>query len=404
MKNTLKKLTSATLCVTVSLCSLMSTSMNSAAEEGRFSGMTLAGIIDTVGDNAFYQTYSIWHGTACYLVDGSDYKGYFIEETAKATYVTITDGTSLPVAEINSKLSNGGQSDTLLYEQDGVYWYGSNGEVDHEKAVSVLSEYDNVLSIDTKCIVSVKDSSTRGSYVNIDYLYVDSEIDAEGFIADYPELQLSVPEYSPSEPAVTHLYTFSIGAKIGLINTEDVYNGLKRLMGSGIEYYLDWMVSDNIAPSSEAYKNIYTKSDDTPTTSCPDDLTQTTTSAVTEITTTTTADTKYFASIDEMVEMAKKDYQSKTGAYPASAEGILLEDGSLSIAMYDDSGALLETYVIDPVTGNGNAQGGDDVSLPQTGNNSLTIWLIYMGAFAMIGFGAFTVKHSGVVRRKKEER
>ncbi len=231
--------------------------VETTAPEVRFSGKSLTEIVDSFGDDAFYQTYPIWHGTACYLIDGDDFKGYFIREGAGSTYVTVTYGTSLPVDEINSELGNGEQTDTVLYEQDGVYWYGSNGEVDHEKAVSVLSGYDNVLSMDTKYSVSVRDASTLG-YLDVDYLYVDTEIDTESFIVDYPELQLAVSEYSPSEPAVTHLYTFSIGAKVGLVNTEEVYNALKRLMDSGIEFSLSWIETDNAIPIWEVTKNVYT--------------------------------------------------------------------------------------------------------------------------------------------------
>lgn len=269
MNTKFKKLLSCALSAALAMSSFIVQPVSAApaadtGEGGRFSGMTLTEIINSVGDDAFYQTYPIWHGTACYLVDGSDFKGHFIEETAQATYVTIADGTSLPVAEINSRLGSGEQSDTILYEQDGVYWYGSNGEADHEKAVSVLSEYENVLSVDTKYSVMVKDASSGGSYVNVDYIYVDSEIDTESFIADYPELQLSVSEYSPSAPAVVHLHTFSVGADIGLVNTEEIYNGLKRLMNSGIDYLLDCVVTADIAPSTVVFENIYTRSGDTP--------------------------------------------------------------------------------------------------------------------------------------------
>ncbi len=138
-----------------------------------------------------------------------------------------------------------------------------------------------------------------------------------------------------------------------------------------------------------------------------EDTTGTTTSAiqpsVITSTTTTTAAVEYFASIDEMVEMAKKDYQSKTGVNPASAEGVLLEDGSLSITMYDETGALLETYVIDPVTGNGKAQGGDDVELPQTGLNTTLHGMMIWGALALTGAGILLVAASENRRRRRSK-
>lgn len=73
------------------------------------------------------------------------------------------------------------------------------------------------------------------------------------------------------------------------------------------------------------------------------------------------------------------------------------------IALLDESGDPLETYVIDPITGIGTDSADQDVDLPQTGNNSLNNVLIVLGAIMLIGLGLYTTKASNVIRRKENE-
>lgn len=73
------------------------------------------------------------------------------------------------------------------------------------------------------------------------------------------------------------------------------------------------------------------------------------------------------------------------------------------IALLDESGDLLDTYVIDPTTGIGTDSANEDVDLPQTGNNSLNNVLIVLGAIMLIGMGLYTTKSSNVIRRKENE-
>lgn len=128
--------------------------------------------------------------------------------------------------------------------------------------------------------------------------------------------------------------------------------------------------------------------------------TTTTTTTVIETTATTEATTDYFASVDEMCEMALKDYEQKNGSPAAKAEVITNDDGTLSIQLTDEEGNILDTYVIDPVTGIGTSSDGAEVNLPQTGNNSLGTAVTAAAALALTLVGTFAVVKSGVIRKK----
>ena len=70
--------------------------------------------------------------------------------------------------------------------------------------------------------------------------------------------------------------------------------------------------------------------------------------------------------------------------------------------MTDADGNLLDTYVIDPVTGVGTGSDGKEVNLPQTGNNSLGT-AATAAALALTLTGVFVVTKSDIIRKKKEE-
>ena len=71
------------------------------------------------------------------------------------------------------------------------------------------------------------------------------------------------------------------------------------------------------------------------------------------------------------------------------------------MVLTDDSGNILDIYVINPDTGIGTDSANEEVNLPQTGNNSLMNILIFLNAVILTGFGFYTVRLSGVIRRKK---
>lgn len=137
------------------------------------------------------------------------------------------------------------------------------------------------------------------------------------------------------------------------------------------------------------------------TTTTEETTTESTTTTVSETTTTTTE--KYFASEDELCNMAIEDYKQKTGTTPAKAEATTNADGTLSIVLTDESDKVLDTYVIDPVTGIGTSSDGSEVNLPQTGNNSMKTVAATSAALALTLLGSFAVVKSGVIRKKEDE-
>ena len=108
----------------------------------------------------------------------------------------------------------------------------------------------------------------------------------------------------------------------------------------------------------------------------------------------------YFAPVDKMCDMAVKDYALKNDVTPAKAEAETNEDGSLSIILSDENGNVLDTYTIDPETGIGTDANGNEVNLPQTGNNSYNTLLTVIGAILLMIAGGFIMIR---FRRKKEE-
>jgi hypothetical protein len=111
----------------------------------------------------------------------------------------------------------------------------------------------------------------------------------------------------------------------------------------------------------------------------------------------------YIAPLDELCTMAQVDYRIKNGVNAASAEAEKKEDGSVSIVLSDDEGNVLDTYDIDPTTGIGTDSDGEEVNLPQTGNNSSQNRTIAVGAFLLIIAGGFCIASSARIRRRKEE-
>lgn len=133
--------------------------------------------------------------------------------------------------------------------------------------------------------------------------------------------------------------------------------------------------------------------------------TTTTTTTQTEPTTATIEPTNnHIASDEEFCDWAISDYQSKTGITAVKAEINENTEGLYEITLFDASENVLDTYVIDPDTGIGTNSANEEVNLPQTGNNLLTNLLITLGALMLMGLGFYTVKLSGVIHRKENEK
>lgn len=94
----------------------------------------------------------------------------------------------------------------------------------------------------------------------------------------------------------------------------------------------------------------------------------------------------------------------KTAIKVAKAEITKKTDINYEITLYDKSGNILDTYIVDPKTGIGYDSSGNSVNLPQTGNNSINKIMIILGSFLLIGFGFIAIKTSGVIKRKEHEK
>ena len=127
--------------------------------------------------------------------------------------------------------------------------------------------------------------------------------------------------------------------------------------------------------------------------------------AATSATTITTAATTSVTNIadEDLCNWAINDYQKKTGVTPANAEITARSENACKITLTDENGNVLDVYTVDPKTGTGTDSSNAEVNLPQTGNNSMTNWLLCVGAamFMALGFGA--VKASGILKRKEDE-
>ncbi|MCM1473506.1 MAG: LPXTG cell wall anchor domain-containing protein [Muribaculaceae bacterium] len=146
-----------------------------------------------------------------------------------------------------------------------------------------------------------------------------------------------------------------------------------------------------------------TTSEPTTTTTTTTTTPTTTTTTAKSTTTTMTTTSKHIASDEEFCSWSINNYNDKNGIMPDSAEITEQADGKYQITLTDNSDNVLDVYVINPETGIGTDSAGNEVDLPQTGNNSLKNVLIAVGAFMMTAFGFCAVKLSGITRRKKNE-
>ena len=102
----------------------------------------------------------------------------------------------------------------------------------------------------------------------------------------------------------------------------------------------------------------------------------------------------------QLCDMAVKDYEVRTGTAPSCAEASANPDGSVTIRLLDDAGALLSVYQIDPVTGKGTDSQNASVDLPKTGNTDPGNAAAASAAAILTVTGALMTMHS---RRKREE-
>ena len=141
------------------------------------------------------------------------------------------------------------------------------------------------------------------------------------------------------------------------------------------------------------------------TTSATESGTETSTLSTETSTLTTTSSTTSVTNIadEDLCSWAINDYQKKTGVTPANAEITARSEEACEITLTDESGNVLDVYTVDPKTGTGADSFNAEVNLPQTGNNSMTNWLLCVGAAMVLAFGFGAVKASGVLKRKEDE-
>ena len=127
--------------------------------------------------------------------------------------------------------------------------------------------------------------------------------------------------------------------------------------------------------------------------------------AATSATTITTSDTTSVTNIadEDLCSWAINDYQKKTGVTPANAKITARSEKACEITLTDENGNVLDIYTVDPKTGTGTDSSNAEVNLPQTGNNSMTNWLLCVGAALFMAFGFGAVKAAGVLKRKEDE-
>ena len=114
------------------------------------------------------------------------------------------------------------------------------------------------------------------------------------------------------------------------------------------------------------------------------------------------AGTEQIADDRTLLAWAEKDYQDKTGTrVTAAAAG--KQDGKLTVALTDENGRQVDTYVIDTATGTGTDAAEQAVNLPQTGRHSLRGLLPAAAAMLLLLTGSLSVQASRVLRRREEQ-
>ncbi|SHM54545.1 hypothetical protein [Ruminococcus flavefaciens] len=108
--------------------------------------------------------------------------------------------------------------------------------------------------------------------------------------------------------------------------------------------------------------------------------------------------------VEQLSDMAAKDYEEKTGVRPANTLPMINADDSVTVALYDENKEPFDAYILDPDTGKGEIHSDKSaVNLPQTGNNSLGTAGMAAAAMMFTIAGAFAVVKSGLLRKKENE-
>ena len=104
---------------------------------------------------------------------------------------------------------------------------------------------------------------------------------------------------------------------------------------------------------------------------------------------------------ETLCEWAAKDYSDKHQK-AVTAAVTAKEEGKVIITLTDSAGKEVDTYVLDAESGIGANADGEEINLPQTGNNSISNYLLALTAVFLVGGGVVMLVTSGMIRRKKE--
>lgn len=217
--------------------------------------------------------------------------------------------------------------------------------------------------------------------------------------------------FTYSVPIKSSEYSITCDPKIADICNAD-YNDVKYeiFVSGGKESITTTTTSTTTESTSASTTSTTTSSSTTDSTSTSTSNTSATetssttqTSSTTTESVTTTEETTISASPYEMSNWAENDYFKKTGVEPYASTYTENDDGTLTITLLDEDGNVLDKYTVHSKTGIGFNSSGEEVNLPQTGNNSMKNWLIVFGALMLIGLGAVSIKTSRVSFRRKDE-
>ena len=146
-----------------------------------------------------------------------------------------------------------------------------------------------------------------------------------------------------------------------------------------------------------------TTSTEATTTNTEATTTQATTATAPTETTPTLPEGAY--SLDQLCDMALNDYRLKHGTRSVSASAMVNTDGKVTIQIsneYDGHVSTADYYIVDPVTGKGQTISGEEINLPQTGNNSASAAAAAGTALLLTIGGFFTMMKSGMLRKKEQ--
>lgn len=290
-------------------------------------------------------------------------------------------------------------------------------------------------AVSNNFVISVKKNETENKVElsfavrgNVGFWTAEGSININATGLGVPELLTAIPDALTSYNVEDNSLYFTIVSSSGGNITEEqtIFTYVFPIEESECSISCTGKISDicdqnyNDVNYTLAEENEITPSPNTTTTTTASETTTTTTTTA-EVTTTeptttdtnattalitttdgstTTTETEITVSFYELSNWAENDYYKKTGVEPYRSEYTENSNGTLTITLYDEQGNVLDIYTVHPKTGIGFNSDGDNVDLPQTGNNSALPLLIVIWSLLMVLIGAYIISTSGVLHRK----